>query len=75
MQVRDGNNVSGRSRKSTPFYQELDEILGHRAASQPAVLLSSAEGETTATLNCDEAENDTFEGFESIDDGTWQFYT
>lgn len=43
--MKDGNNVSGRGRKSTPFYEEIDRILGYRAASQPAVLLSSVSGE------------------------------
>ena len=47
-QVKDGNNVSGRGRKSTPFYEEIDAILGHRAASQPMVLIGSGNVETGA---------------------------
>ena len=45
-QVKDGNNVSGRGRKSTPFYEEIDAILGHRAASQPMILIGSGNVET-----------------------------
>ena len=32
VQIRDNNNVSGKGRKSFPYY---GEILGTRAASQP----------------------------------------
>ena len=48
LQVKDGNNISGRGRKSTPFYEEIDAILGHRAASQPMVLIGSGNTETGA---------------------------
>ena len=48
LQVKDGNNVSGRGRKSTPFYEEIDAILGYRAASQPMVLIGSGNAETGA---------------------------
>ena len=44
-QVKDNNNISGRGRKSTPFYDELDAILGTRAASRPPVLLDSGGNE------------------------------
>ena len=40
-QVKDNNNISGRGRKSTPFYDELDAILGTRAVSRLPVLLDS----------------------------------
>ena len=74
--MRDGNNISGRSRRSTPFYEELNAILGHRAASQPAVLLASGrdqDGEATVTMNTEPARDTS--GFEDdIDEGTyWQY--
>ena len=55
MQAKDGNNVSGRGRQSTPFYEEIDAILGHRAASQPMILIGSGNIETgvAATMRCD----------------------
>ena len=39
--MKDSNRVSGTSRTSCPFYDEIDAILGTRAASTPAVLLES----------------------------------
>lgn len=35
--------MSGTDRKTCPFYDELDTILGTRAASSPPVLLDSGE--------------------------------
>ena len=48
LQAKDGNNVSGRGRQSTPFYEEIDAILGHGAASQPMILIGSGNVETGA---------------------------
>ena len=42
IQVKDGNNVSGTNRVTCPFYDEMDAILGNRAASAPPVLLQSS---------------------------------
>ena len=42
--MRDGNNVSGTGRTTCPYYEELDAILGTRAASSPPVLLDSGGG-------------------------------
>ena len=39
--------MSGTDRTSCPFYEEIDAILGTRAASSPAVLLESSQAETT----------------------------
>lgn len=39
--MKDSNNVSGQGRSSIPFYDELDAILGSRAASSPPVVLDS----------------------------------
>lgn len=45
--MKDSNNLTGRGRSSCPFYEELDTILGSRAASSPPVLLDSGEDRTT----------------------------
>ena len=42
--AKDVNRCSGRGRESCPFYDQLDAILGTRAASEPAVLLESGAG-------------------------------
>ena len=48
-QVKDNNGQTGRERKTCKFYKELDDILGHRPASVPAVLLDT--GTTTNSNN------------------------
>ena len=50
-QVKDGNNISGTDRKTCPFYDELDAILGTRAASSPPVLLDSGGESHSATAS------------------------
>ena len=42
--MKDNNNVSGNGRSTCPFYDELDAILGTRAASSPPVVLESGGG-------------------------------
>ena len=42
MQVKDSNRVSGSGRITCPYYDEIDAIIGNRAASQPPVLLESS---------------------------------
>ncbi len=39
--VKDNNNETGRDRKTCKHYDELDEILGHRPASIPAITLDT----------------------------------
>ena len=39
--VKDHNNETGRGRKTCKFFEELDEILGHRPASTPRVLVDT----------------------------------
>ena len=39
--MKDGNRVSGTDRKNCPFYDEMDIILGTRAATEPVALLES----------------------------------
>ena len=40
-QVKDVNDVSGTGRITCPFYEEINNILGTRAASSPPQLLDS----------------------------------
>ena len=50
--MKDGNNVSGGGRLTCPFYEELDAILGHRAASCPPIIVDSGEPQESET-SCD----------------------
>ena len=50
--MKDSNRVSGQNRIVCPYYDELDAILGIRAASSPAVLLESSG--TSSSANRDE---------------------
>ena len=47
--VKDIKCKSGGARKSCPFYVEVDQILGTRAASSPPVVLESG-GEEVASV-------------------------
>ena len=58
--VKDYNGVTGNVRKSFKFYQKLDEILGHRPASSPAVLLDTGSS-TLTTTEADAEESDSEE--------------
>ena len=42
MQIKDGNRKTGQGRIVCPFYEEVDSILGTRAASAPPTLLESS---------------------------------
>ena len=42
--VKDHNNISGNNKKTCPFYDELDAVLGHRPASAPSLVLDASEG-------------------------------
>ena len=46
--VKDSNRVSGKQRTTCPYFEELDAILGTRAASSPAILLESSITEETS---------------------------
>ena len=50
-QVKDSNRISGTQRTTCPYFDELDAILGIRAASTPAVLLESS-GTEEASGKC-----------------------
>ena len=43
VKVKDGNYISGKGRVTCPLYEEIDQILGTRAASSPPVVLDSGE--------------------------------
>ena len=45
--MKDSNRKSGSGRSGCPYFEELDAILGSRAASQPPLLLDSASGPST----------------------------
>ena len=50
--IKDTNGKTGRGRKSMKFYEQLNEILGTRPATRPAVLLDSG-GVTEPTAGQD----------------------
>ena len=52
--MKDANNVSGGARKSCPFYDEVDKILGTRVASCPPVVLESGGGEAASNVGGDD---------------------
>ena len=65
--MKDSNNVPGCGRTSCPFYDQLDSILGTRAASSPPVLLDSGGSSSTvkqsrssSTVQEEEAVNGRF---------------
>ena len=46
--MKDTNRVTGESRHTCPFYDELDAVLSTRAASSPLIVLeSSGTGSST----------------------------
>ena len=45
--TKDHNGQTGRGRKTCRFFKELDNILGHRPASVPAVLLDTGTSNST----------------------------
>lgn len=59
--MKNHNGVTGNGRKSFKFYRKLDEILVHRPASVPAVLLDAG----SSTLKADADENDSEEDVHS----------
>ena len=58
--MKDSNRVSGNGRATCPFYDELDAILGTRAASCPPVVLENGgSGSGAASLTEPEPLTDT----------------
>jgi hypothetical protein len=41
LQIKDHNRTSGQDAKTCPWYKELDEILGTRAASEPPLVVQT----------------------------------
>ena len=70
--VKDNNGETGRGRKTCKFYKELDEILGHRPASVPAVLLDTgiASQDTSSSQTQDTQESSA----EGDANGTYKQY-
>ena len=51
LQVKDAHRISGNNRSTCPYFEEIDAILGTRAASSPAVLLASSANNSSANLD------------------------
>ena len=51
--VKDSNNISGKGRKTMKFYEKLNEILGHKPATRPAIVVD------TSAITETEEENST----------------
>ena len=54
--MKDRNNVSGTGRGTCPWYEEVDAILGTRAASCPPVVLDSGVSSISAPSPGSESE-------------------
>ena len=52
--IKDANNRSGHGRKDWRFYDVMDEVLGHKPATQPPVVVESA----TVAEQVEVSEND-----------------
>ena len=51
--IKDTNGKTGRGRRSMKFYEQLNEILGTRPATRPAVLIDSGVAVTEPTAGQD----------------------
>lgn len=56
--MKDSNRVSGKGRSSCPFYDEIDNILGTRAASQPPTLLECGDKAAVEESDDDQIESE-----------------
>ena len=66
-QIKDHNGQTGRGRKTCKYYKELDDILGHRPASVPAVVLDT--GTTSNSSSTTEDASTRAEGEKSETNG------
>ena len=66
-QTKDHNGQTGRGRKVCKFYRELDNILGHRPASVPAVLLDTGTTNSSSSSTENLQGDDSTEGREEIE--------
>ena len=53
--IKDVYGVSGRGRVPFVFYDDIDAVLGTRAATEPPVLLQSGAAETEVTVGIEES--------------------
>ena len=69
--VKDHNGGTGRGRTTCKFFKELDQILGHRPASTPAILvdtgIATAGSSSESQLSEPEEKEDCLTGKEGID--------
>ena len=56
--VKDHNGETGRGRIMCKFYKELDNILGHRPASVPTILLDAGTGITGSSTESQQCESE-----------------
>ena len=56
--VKDHNGETGRGRIMCKFYKELDNILGHRPASVPTILLDAGTGITGSSTESQQSESE-----------------
>ena len=68
-QIKDHNGQTGRGRKTCKYYKELDNILGHRPASVPAVVLDTDMYTTSNSSSTTEDASTRAEGEESETNG------
>ncbi|XP_068758147.1 zinc finger and SCAN domain-containing protein 29-like [Montipora capricornis] len=47
--VKTLNNTSGQGKNSSPFYEEIDKVLGHKPSINPLSTLSSAAGGSSSS--------------------------
>ena len=66
-QTKDHNGQTGRGRKVCKFYRKLDNILGHRPASVPAVLLDTGTNNSSSGSTENLQGDDSTEGREEIE--------
>ena len=48
--IKDSNKETGRARRSSRFYEKLDEILGHRPAARPEIILDTSAVEASEII-------------------------
>ena len=64
--VKDHNNWTGRGRKTMKFMEKMDEILGHKPATKPEVVLDTSEEEITVLESSGEVQISTNDEEESL---------
>ena len=70
-QIKDHNGQTARGRKTCKYYKELDDILGHRPASMPAIVLDT--GTTSNSSSTTEDFSTRAEGEESETNGNSRY--